>query len=164
MAAMMASQSWLDAPTQAQQMILQRKAEPASNGAGNHGRLQNTGPTVETRIPIEKMRYYGRREIGRRYKRDDFEGHTRRWRYCRIFIGTGDERISGGAPQPRSPWELLLDWDAALNTAWQLYPIWHGALVMSLSIFRRMEHSSPIRRHKFRPIPTHSEQPQRPKV
>ena len=134
MAAMMASQSWLDAPTQAQQKILQRKAEPASNGAGNHGRLQNTGPTVETRIPIEKMRYYGRREIGRRYKRDDFEGHTRRWRYCRIFIGTGDERISGGAPQPRSSRELLLDWDAALTLHGNYIRHCTAALEMSLNI------------------------------
>ena len=42
MAAMMASQSWLDAPTLAQQKKLQGKAEPASNGAGKYGRLQLT--------------------------------------------------------------------------------------------------------------------------
>ena len=42
MAAMMASQSWLDAPTLAQQKKLQGKAEHASNGAGKYGRLQLT--------------------------------------------------------------------------------------------------------------------------
>jgi len=42
MAAMMASQTWLDAPTLAQRKKLQGKAEPASNGAGKYGRLQLT--------------------------------------------------------------------------------------------------------------------------
>ena len=61
MAAMMASQSWLDAPTLAQQKKLQGKAEPASNGAGNYGRLQLTlalqwnEETSIMRIGMKKM-------------------------------------------------------------------------------------------------------------